>query len=152
MMGSADDLYYQLKPGIDQASAATDFVKLLDKNLKTIRDISAQFQADLVEDRVKEAEKRNQYSVGDLVLKTVKTPTMPRKPTKLGVDFTGPWEVLKVNSNDYTCVHVTERNEKVFHVDMLKPYYGTMAMAERAALLDKDTHPVRSPFFFFFLI
>ena len=142
MMGSADDLYYQLKPGIDQASAATDFVKLLDKNLKTIRDISAQFQADLVEDRVKEAEKRNQYSVGDLVLKTVKTPTMPRKPTKLGVDFTGPWEVLKVNSNDYTCVHVTERNEKVFHVDMLKPYYGTMAMAERAALLDKDMHVV----------
>ena len=52
------------------------------------------------------------------------------------------WEVLKVNSNDYTCVHVTERNEKVFHVDMLKPYYGTMAMAERAALLDKDMHVV----------
>jgi hypothetical protein len=37
---------------------------------------------------------------------------------------------------------VTERNEKVFHVDMLKPYYGTMAMAERAALLDKDMHVV----------
>ncbi len=28
MMGTADDLYYQLKPGIDTASAATDFVKL----------------------------------------------------------------------------------------------------------------------------
>ena len=56
------------------------------------------------------------------MLKSVKTPTMPRKPTKLGVDFTGPWEVLEVHSNDYTCVHVTERDEKVFHVDMLEQW------------------------------
>ena len=67
---------------------------------------------------------------------------MPRKPTKLGVDFTGPWEVLEVHANDYKCVHITEKEEKVFHVDMLKPYFGTRAMAERAALLDKNMHVV----------
>ena len=104
--------------------------------MKTIWDISAQYQADLVENKVKEAGKHNQYAVGDLVLKAV------TKPTKLGVDFTGSWEVLKVHSNDYRCVHITENGKKTFHVSMLKPYYGTRAMAQRAALLDKNMHVV----------
>ena len=29
-------------------------------------------------------------------------------------------------------------------MDMLKPYYGTRAMAERAALLDKNMHVVKA--------
>ncbi len=121
MMGSADDLYYQLKPEIDKASVATDFVERLDENLKTIRDISTKYQAYLAKERRQEGEKRNQYAVGDLVLKTVTTPTMPRKSTKLGVDFTGPWEVLECDSNDYKCRHITENHEKTFHTGILSP-------------------------------
>ena len=127
MMGSADALYYQIEPEIEKAAIATDFVKHLDENIRLIREISSQYHAGLAEKRLGEDRKRNQYAVGDPVLKSVKTPTMPRKPTKLGVDFTGPWEVLEVHSNDYKCRHITENDEKVFHVDMLKPYYGTRA-------------------------
>ena len=49
---------------------------------------------------------------------------------------------MEVHSNDYRCSHITENDEKIFHTDMLKPYYGTREMAERAALLDKNIHVV----------
>ena len=90
MMGSADTLYYQLEPEIDKASVSTDFVKRLDANLKLIREISAQHQADVAETRLREDERHNQYAMGDLVLKTVIMLTKPRKPTKIKILFVGP--------------------------------------------------------------
>ena len=75
MMDSADTLYYQLEPEIYKASVSTVFVKRLDANLKLIRDISAQHQVDLAKRRLQEEEKRNQYAVGDLMLKTIITST-----------------------------------------------------------------------------
>ena len=94
---------------MDKRAISTDFVKRLDDNLKIIREVSAQYQAKIAKERIQEEERHNQYAVGDLVLKTVTTPTKPRKRKKLGV---GPWEVLEVHSNDYRCKHVTENNEQ----------------------------------------
>ena len=52
MMDSTDALYYQLEPEIDKADIATDFVKRLDTNLSLVREVSAQHQADLSEERL----------------------------------------------------------------------------------------------------
>ena len=140
MMGSADELYYHIEADMSKRDISADFVKRLDDNLKIIREASAAYQATVAKERIQKERLRNQYAIGDLVLKTVTTPTKPRKREKLGVDFTGPWEILAVHANDYTCKHITENNEQVFHTDMLKPYFGTREMAERVALLDSDTH------------
>jgi hypothetical protein len=82
--------------------------------------------------------------VRDLLLKTVRTPTHPWKSEKLGVNFTGPWEVLSVHKNDYTCKHITQNTIETFHVTMLKPYWGRLKPAKRVALLDFDQHVVVS--------
>jgi hypothetical protein len=71
-------------------------------------------------------------------LKTVRTNTKHWKPEKLGPNFTGPWIVESVHSNDYSCRHVTHGLVCGFHVDMLKPYFGTLDMAKQAALLNYD--------------
>ena len=63
MMGSADALYYKLEPEIEKATVATDFVRRLDENLKTIREISSQHQADIAEKRLEEHKRQNQYTV-----------------------------------------------------------------------------------------
>ena len=79
-----------------------------------------------------------QFQEGDLVLKIVRTDIKQWKKEKLGPNFTGPWKVIKVHSNDYVVEHVTQGIREEFHVSMLKPYFGTMNMAIKAALLDHN--------------
>ena len=92
--------------------------------------------------RLKKNVKLNRFQPGDLILKTVKTPTKHWKEQKLGPKFTGPWKILKVRKNDYVCEHVVSHEESEFHVSMIKPYFGTLEMAKRVALLDRDQHVV----------
>ena len=46
MMGSADALYYKLQPEIEKAASSIDLVRRLDENIKLIREISSQHQAE----------------------------------------------------------------------------------------------------------
>jgi exodeoxyribonuclease III len=142
MMGSADEVYYKLDPDVSPAKLQTAYVKLLDKNLKLVRTISKEYQAKLAKKRTEANVRMNQFVVGDYVLKTVRTPTKPWKPEKVGVGFTGPWKVLSVNQNDYKCEHLNHKEVATFHVDMLKPFWGTEEDAQRTAMLDKDQYGV----------
>jgi exonuclease III len=142
MFGSADETYFKLDPNIPLAQLQTEYVKLLDKNLTLVREVSAQHQAAIVEERTAGNQHRNQYAVGDLVLKVQRTPTKPWLPEKIGPEFLGPWRVTAVHANDYTVVHVVTGAEDVLHVDMLKPFFGTDEEAYDAALEDGDQHVV----------
>ena len=136
--GSADEIYYKLPADLKTGDYQTEYVKLLDKSLTILREISAEHQKKIKESRQSDASKLNQFQKGDLVLKSVRTNSIHWKKEKLAPNFTGPWIVLKVNSNDYTVKHVTQGIQAEFHVSMLKPYFGTLEMAKRAALLDYE--------------
>lgn len=142
LFGSDDDTYYRLNPKLKPQEYQTAYVKRLDDALVQLRQISADFQQQIVAKRVDSTQKHNQFVVGDLVLKTVRTPTKHWKPEKLGPNFYGPYEITHVHANDYTCRHITDGTVDSFHVTMLKPYFGTRAMAKRAALLDHDQYVV----------
>jgi hypothetical protein len=138
MFGTADATYFRLNPELRPAEYQTAYVKELDECLKLLRVISKEHQEKIVKKRVNEALKHNQFAVGDLVLKSVRSPTKHWKPQKLGPAFTGPWEIIHVYMNDYTCKHVIQHTKAVFHVSTIKPYFGSLEAAKRAALLDFD--------------
>ena len=142
LFGSVDEFYYTLPENTDPVTYMTSYVKRLDDALGQLRKISHAHQGRLMEERLRVSREPNQYQNGDLVLKTVRTPTKHWKPEKIGPQFYGPYRVEGANANDYTVRHVTDGSVHVFHVDMLKPYFGTMAMAKRAALLDHDQYVV----------
>jgi hypothetical protein len=142
MLGSAVETYYKLDPNLPPSEYQTEYVRLLDVTLKVLRDISSIHQSAIVVKRTAHNDSCNQFSVRDLLLKTVRTSTHPWKSEKLGVNFTGPWEVLSVHKNDYTCKHITQNTIETFHVTMLKPYWGRLKPAKRVALLDFDQHVV----------
>ncbi len=116
---------------------------MLDASLRKIRDISQEHQLRIKKKRLQRATRNNQYAINDLVLKTVRTPTIHCKREKLGSNFTGPWKVINVRKNDYVCEHITHGIREEFHVNMLKPYFGTVETAKEAALLDYDQFVVR---------
>ena len=140
--GTGDDIYLHLNPKTASKDSKIQYIKDLDMKLKTLRDASAKFQDDILMKRLKKNVKLNRFQPGDLILKTVKTPTKHWKEQKLGPKFTGPWKILKVRKNDYVCEHVVSHEESEFHVSMIKPYFGTLEMAKRVALLDRDQHVV----------
>jgi hypothetical protein len=142
LFGSADETYYRLPERLETTEYQTEYVRKLDACLRQLRQTSKEHQEKLVAKRVNENLVHNQFAVSDLVLKSVRTPTKHWKPQKLGPAFTGPWEVMHVNANDYTCEHVIQHTRNVFHVAMLKPYFGSMDMAKRAAMLDFDQFEV----------
>jgi len=140
LFGSVDEFYYSIPEDQDPKTYMTEYVKRLDEALRQLRSISTKHQQKLVQHRVDANKKHNQFQVGDLVLKSVRTPSKHWKPQKIGPQFYGPYIVERVNSNDYTCRHVTDGTVEVYNTTMLKPYFGTMIMAKRAALLDHDQY------------
>jgi exonuclease III len=140
MFGNADDTYYDLGPNIKPENYQTEYVTRLDKALQQLRIISAEFQDKLCLKRLHSKPTPHQFVVGDMVLKSVRTPTKHCKPEKLGPAFYGPYVIERVHQNDYTCRHITDGTVHEFPVDALKPYFGTRTMAKRAALLDHDQY------------
>jgi hypothetical protein len=138
--GNADEIYYRLDPKLAVKDSQSGYVRELDESLKLIRQLSKEHQEEIKKKRVNEALKPNQFAIGDLVLKSVRSPTKHWKPQKLGPAFTGPWVVKHVNVNDYTCEHIIQGTRGCFHVSMIKPYFGSEDMARKAALLDFDQY------------
>ena len=138
LFGSADSTYYQLPAELKPREYQTEYVKRLDACLQHLREISAKHQKAIAEKRMSNDSELRQFQKGDLVLKTVRTDTKHWKKDKLGPNFTGPWKIIKAHRNDYVVEHVTQGIRAEFHVSMLKPYFGTMEMAVKAALLDHD--------------
>ena len=140
--GSEDGPYLRL-PDSAVPSVVTDaFLRALDEDLRTVRDASHRFQADLIARRLADTppERQNQYQPGDLVLFQL-DPTKPR-PTKLTPQFLGPYRVIGQVKNDVHCRHIVTEVVKVYHVERLKIYSGSEEDAYTAAMVDYDQYLV----------
>lgn len=94
--GNANDTYYDLGSDVKPENYQTEYVARLDKALKQLRIISAEFQDKLCLKRLHSKPTPHQFVVGDMVLKSVRTSTKHWKPEKLGPAFYGPYVIERV--------------------------------------------------------
>ena len=124
--------------GLDPAEHTHEFVRRLDDNLQHLRAVSKQFQEQLILERTKStpAETQNQYQAGDFVL-FERNKSVPR-PTKLSPDFLGLFEVISQNKNGVTTRNLVYGNMREYHVERLKPFFGSRQDAIDLANRDTD--------------
>lgn len=141
--GTEDSTYLRLPPARTAKEDAHEFVRLLDEDLRSLWDTSKKFQSALIAKRGgnEDPQKQNRYQRGDLVL--FHQDTSKPLPTKLTMRFTGPFEVITHDKNDVQCRHLCMKTVHTFHVERLRPFYGSRADAERVALLDHDQYEVQ---------
>ncbi len=141
--GTIDATYFHLPTQSPQANAAA-LLLAFDNNLKTVRELSLQFQQKLVNER-KKADGPNQcYESGDLLLWNRRENPGDMLPSKLSPPFLGPYRVVKQHKNDITCVHVVSNDVSVLHMDRVKPFFGSDKEAYEIAKLDKDQFDIMS--------
>jgi len=146
--GTDDSTYMRLPETRNAKEEAHEFVRLLDQDLRSLWDTSKKFQAGIIAKRGgnMDPEKQNRYQRGDLVL--FHLDTSKPLPTKLTMRFSGPFEVISHDKNDVQCRHLCMKTVHTFHVERLKPFFGSREDAERVALLDHDQYEVQEILFY----
>jgi hypothetical protein len=135
----SNDLPFMTLPDNDIISAsAPQVLQLLNSNLKTIRDISHNFQMDLVAKRQDPASARNKFQTGDFVLFLYSAEG--EMLNKLDAKFLGPYKVLTHVKNDVQVRNLVTDAISIFHAERLKPFYGSYEQAYDAALRDQDQY------------
>ena len=140
--GTFDATYLRLPEQLDAKLATPKFIRMLDQDLRTVREISTKFQQELIQQRtsVTPVEQQNVFQPGDLVLHFEPKP----RQFKLTSPFSGPYEVLKQDKNDVTARHIVLGHVQTMFVGRLKLFYGTKDQAYQAALLDKDQFVIKN--------
>jgi len=144
MFGSADGPYLRLPAEGLPADITNAWVVALDSDLKKIRQISKEYQEQLVRERTQATPEatQNQYQPGDLVF--FRRDTTKPLPTKLSGGYTGPWEVIRQARNVVFCRHLAVGIEKPLHVSRLKLHVGSRESAMEVAMRDKDQFLVKA--------
>ena len=142
--GDLDHIYMNLPETTDKFTCQDEYVKLLNDNLHSLRSTAKKCRDSLEFKRVSATDPATQniYQPGDLVLFDIRGPQKTFLPTKLTAPFRGPYEVLKHHKNDVTCRHLNTGVVQQFHVDRLKPYFGTLASAKDLAQADGFQHVI----------
>ena len=137
--GSVDRGYFQFDDKVGKGGDLHEYVRKLDMNLTTIREISKKFQDSLVQERLGEDKDKahNVYQSGDLVLKRVS-----EVPNKLHPKYSGPYEVINQVKNDVSCRHIVQGSVYTFHVTQLKIFHGTKSEAIELAKIDCDQYTI----------
>ena len=144
MFGSQAATYGRLPDHLVDSKSISKFLKLLDYNLQYIRDKSIQHQNQIIKHRAEHSDvaTQNQYQTGDFVL--FKLDPTQHLPSKLHSKCAGPYEVLHQYKNDVSCRDLIDGSVKVFHVERLKIFVGTLDLARRFAQVDKDQYTVNT--------
>jgi hypothetical protein len=143
--GNDVETYMKLPSQLPPAEFTSKFVNLLDENLKLVRDISKTYQDELVRERTRENDeaRQNRYCEGDMVLYVPSKENNPiGSSNKLLPTNKGPYEVIS-HENNVKCRHMSEHEEKEFHVENLKIFAGTKDDGFRMAMLDKNSYIVK---------
>jgi len=137
--GTVQATYLRMpKADLSQKELTSEFVRLLDKNLRTLHEISNKYQSDIVEKRTAKTPEveQNMYQPGDLILFQL-NPEQPL-PSKLTPKFSGPYKVIQQLKNDIEAKHLVQGGIKFLHVSRVKIFHGTEEEAYEMAKLDMD--------------
>ena len=142
--GTSDAKYFNLPDVQDSASISNAWLRALNESLRTVREITNDYQRKLIRQRTggnPTAHAQRQYTPGDLVLYDELHDRRWRK-CKLDSRFSGPYEVLSHNRNDVECRHLVMKSIKFFRVDRLTLFSGSRLEAERLAKEDADQYSI----------
>jgi hypothetical protein len=141
--GSEAGTYMRMPANLPPDGITPAFVKLLDDDLKTIRELSNTAQLAAIAKRavLTDPALQNQFQVGDYVL-FQRNPLVPREP-KISAPFLGPFAVAAPQvTNTVQCRNLITSEVKPFHVTRLKIFHGSDSQAFNMAKLDDDQHMV----------
>ena len=142
--GSADAKYFRVSDARDPQRTATEWLHSLNASLQAIREITTNFQNELIAERMAANPQGSRtpvhatYSVGDLVMYDSLYTSTKRRAVKLANRALGPYRVVGQNKNDVTCRHLCTGVVSVFAVERLTLFTGTPDQADRLALEDAD--------------
>lgn len=114
-----------------------EFLKMLDEDLMRVRAAAQLVQQQQQSKRVLHGA-INAYAIGDFVL--FDEASKGFRDQKLKLRYSGPYIVVSVHKADVTCKHIVTAKEKVFHMDDLKPFIGSLPAAYSAAQCDDDQY------------
>jgi hypothetical protein len=143
LFGTVDAAYIKLPALMSDATAANAFVKSLDDNLRILRDAATRHQTSRQAKRMEDnLAVPAQYQIGDFVL--VKYDSSKFKPSKLHPRYLGPYEVMSSYKSDVECKHLVMGSLSTFHMDRIKPFFGSRDEAYRVALIDYNQYVIRA--------
>ena len=145
--GTEDAVYFRFPENPLPENAAT-VLRELDENLRLVRSRSLELQEEIKLERQSKDLAVSKYCAGDYVLWNQKEQSSDHLPTKLSTTWLGPYEVISQEKNDVTCKHLVLMSEHVFHVERLKPFFGTKQDAYDVAKLDRNQFFIHSIDFF----
>ena len=133
LFGSVDAKYMILPPDSEKHHAG--YLKLLNEDLLKVRQAAKKVQ-EIEQEKRNTHEILNAYAVGDYVL--FDEASKGFREEKLKPRYSGPYMVTQVYKADVTCRHIVTGKEKVFHMEHLKPFMGSLREAYDAAKADDD--------------
>ena len=137
--GTESGAYFLLPTSMPPHVASNERLKLLNDDLRLVRELSYKHKAKIIESRLpSNPVSQNKFQPGDLVLYHVVKPRV----SKLSPVYAGPFEVLSHYQNDVSCRHLVLHYVEKFHVDKLGMFHGTPEDGFKMALLDRDQHVV----------
>ena len=142
--GTQDAEYFRMPENLEPGARSHEILTRLDRDLQTIRQISLEKQALIVEERKAKDPIPLQYELGDLVLFNARENPGDMLPSKLSPSWLGPYEVLGQHKNDVRMRHCCMRTEAVQHLERLKPFFGSLEDARRIAELDYNQFLIQS--------
>jgi hypothetical protein len=122
----------------DLNTSGDDYVKILKDNLQSLRATATACIASKEYQRagsLTEAQ-QNLYQEGDFLLYDLRGPGKSFLPSKLTTPYKGPYTVMSQYKNDVTCKHANSGTVQIFHVDRVKPFYGSLEEATTLAQVD----------------
>jgi len=134
--GTQDAEYFRLPDNLEPGARFHEILSRLDRDLRTIREISREKQALIVQERKAKDPTPLNYELGDLVLFNAREKPGDMLPSKLSPSWLGPYEVLEQRKNDVRMRHCCMRTEATQHLSRLKPFFGSFEDAKRIAQLD----------------
>ena len=135
--GTDDAVYFQF-PTNHMPEDASTILRELDENLRVVRSRSLQLQQELKLERQKKDVAISKYCAGDLVLWNQLEQSSDHLPTKLSTTWLGPYKVIAQEKNNVVCKHLVLMSDHTFHVERLKPFFGSKSDAYEVAKLDQN--------------
>ena len=136
--GTPAGTYYRLPSELSPDQASSQFLRLLNDDLKTIGEIISKTNAKVITARrgAETEETTNEYQPGDFVLH--------REPgsSKLKGGWHGPLKVLRQQHNNVEAQHLATGTVAWYFVGRLKLFAGDQVSAREAAMRDQDQYAV----------
>jgi hypothetical protein len=137
IFGSTDVSYFQLPK--DSGDFHLEYIRILNEDLRRIRLLAKEIQTTEQRKRIS-MDTLNTYVVGDYVLFDESSKGF--KDQKLRTRYSGPYIVTDVYKADISCKHIVTGKLKVYHMEHLKPFIGSLEEAFDAARSDDDQYVI----------